>query len=148
MGVFGAVWSISSAIGPPVGGALAHHWRWLFYLNLPLAGISLVLVSLFLNFEIPKASFQEKFKRIDWLGNGLFIASVTGICLGLTWGGQQYGWAAAAVLVPLIIGVVGFCAFVYIEKRFIAEPTVPFDVLNNRTTIIGYVTTFVSHPSE
>ena len=57
-----------SAIGPPVGGALAGAgaWRWLFFLNLPLCGIALVANYVFLQVHTPKESFTEKVKQMDW----------------------------------------------------------------------------------
>ncbi|GAA5874035.1 hypothetical protein JCM16303_002669 [Sporobolomyces ruberrimus] len=142
-GFLGAVWALASALGPPVGGALASagQWRWLFYLNLPLCGLAATLVALFLHVKTPSTTLREKLEQIDWF-NIIFIASATSAILGLTWGGVTYSWASYQVLVPLILGLIGIAAFVYLEK-FAKHPTVPFAILTTRTAIAGYITTFL-----
>ncbi|GAA5825806.1 hypothetical protein JCM5353_002439 [Sporobolomyces roseus] len=142
-GILGGVWALASAIGPPIGGALASagQWRWLFYLNLPVCALAIVLVMLFLNLKTPKTTAKEKFEQIDWY-NLIFIAASTSAILGLTWGGVAYEWTSFKVLVPLILGLAGIVLFVYLE-RFAKHPTVPFDILTTRTAIAGYITTFL-----
>lgn len=68
-GIVGSVWAIASAIGPPIGGALASagQWRWLFYLNLPLTAIAIVLVFFFLRIKEPQTTMQEKLAQMDYV---------------------------------------------------------------------------------
>ncbi|KAF8755099.1 Iron permease [Rhizoctonia solani] len=66
LGIVGAVWAIASAIGPPVGGAFAES-NW--HINIPIVGIAIVLVLLFLNLNTPKEPFNEKIRRIDWVAH-------------------------------------------------------------------------------
>ena len=58
-----------SAVGPPIGGALAQKgaWRWLFFLNIPLCVLAVVLSAIFLRVRTPKASLREKIVQIDWM---------------------------------------------------------------------------------
>ncbi|BGP57469.1 hypothetical protein JCM8202_002026 [Rhodotorula sphaerocarpa] len=143
-GIIGGVWALASAIGPPIGGALASAgaWRWLFYLNLPLCGLAISLVSFFLDVKAPKTTLREKIDRMDY-ANVIFVAGVTALVLGLTWGGSTYSWSSFRVLVPLILGIFGILAFVVLELRYVAYPTVPFAALKDRTTLVGYVQTFI-----
>jgi predicted MFS family arabinose efflux permease len=143
-GAFGAVWALASATGPPIGGALAaSNYRWLFYMNLPLTAGVLAIVGLFMNLKKPPGTMREKLGRMDWIGNLVFIPSITIFIIGLVWGGQQYAWNSAHVLAPLIIGAVGLVIWYIIEKYYCEYPTVPFALLMNRTTVIGYFTTFM-----
>ena len=61
--------TVSSAIGPTVGGVLANEsaWRWLFYLNIPISGVAFALVVVFFKVRAPKATFREKIRRMDWV---------------------------------------------------------------------------------
>jgi MFS family permease len=143
-GAFGAVWALASATGPLIGGAFAtKNYRWLFYMNLPLTACVFAIVALFMNLKTPPGTMKEKLARMDWIGNLVFIPSITIFIIGLVWGGQQFAWDSAHVLAPLIIGGFGLIAWYIIEKYYCEYPTVPFKLLMNRTTLIGYFTTFV-----
>lgn len=70
------------------------------------------------------------------------MAASTSTILALTWGGVAYSWSSYKVLVPLILGLLGMVLFVYLE-RFVKYPTVPFAIISNRTSAIGFITTFL-----
>lgn len=144
--LIGFTWGIAGAIGPLVGGALANsgQWRWLFYLNLPIAGVAAALVAAFLRLKTPPGTLREKLARMDWIGNFLIIASSTATVLGLTWGGVQFAWTSAQTLVPLILGFVGIVAFFLYEAFVSAHPLIPFSLLSNRTSLSGYIQTFIA----
>ncbi|KAI0648727.1 iron permease [Trametes meyenii] len=144
-GILILVWALAGAIGPAIGGSFAEDatWRWLFYLNLPLAGISFVLVAVFLRVRTPEGSMREKLARVDWIGNFIIIAGTTLALLALTWGGIRYPWGSAHVLAPLIIGAVLILSFFVYEHFVPQEPTTPLDVLRNRTTLSGNMATFL-----
>ncbi|SCV67146.1 BQ2448_5792 [Microbotryum intermedium] len=143
-GLFGAVWSLASATGPIIGGALAQaYWPSLFYINLPLSLFIAIVVMLCMKLKKPPGTRQEKLARIDFLGNFIFIVSITLLIIGLVWGDAPYPWSSGHVLAPLIIGIFGTIAWGVYEARYATHPTVPFSVMNNRTTIIGFFTTFV-----
>ncbi|KAI0337292.1 Mfs1.2 [Trametopsis cervina] len=145
-GCIGMTWAVASSIGPIVGGSFsaAGQWRWLFYLNLPLCGVAAALVLVFLKLPTPPGAFKEKISRIDWIGNILIIASSSAVIIALAWGGVTFPWVSVHVLLPLLCGVVGMAAFLLYEAFGAKEPIVPYSLLTNRTSLSGYIQTFLS----
>ncbi|KAJ6482029.1 major facilitator superfamily domain-containing protein [Mycena vitilis] len=141
-----SAYALGVGIGPIVGGGLASigQWRWLFYLNIPICGLAAILVILFLRLRTPPGTLREKFARIDYLGNILVVAATTSTIIGLTWGGIQFPWGSAHVLVPLIIGILGLVGFLVYEGRYAKHPMVPFSVMSTRTGLSGYAQTFLA----
>jgi MFS family permease len=133
-------------MGPFIGGAIVQHttWRWVFFLNLPIGSLSLILVVLFLNVKYTKeTTFQAKLRRIDFIGNFVFVASVVAILLALTWGGTRYSWSSFRVIVPLVLGLLGMGVFhVYESSRYCLEPTMPPHLFGNRTSATAYILSF------
>ncbi|TDL19134.1 iron permease [Rickenella mellea] len=144
-GLIGLTWAFASGLGPPVGGLFAQSasWRWLFFLNLPLTAIAFVLVSIFLRVRTPEGTIREKLARIDWFGNMLIIAGSTLAIVGMTFGGVRFPWTSAQVLAPLIIGLTLMAFFLLYEAKFAKNPTVPLEVVSNRTSFGGYMSTAV-----
>ncbi|CAL1715229.1 unnamed protein product [Somion occarium] len=144
-GLIGLTIALASGIGPPIGGLLAQDasWRWLFYINLPLCGISFALVLFFLRVRTPPGTVFEKLSKIDWTGNVIIITGTTLAVIGLTWGGTRYPWADARVLAPLIIGLVVMGLFCVYEYYIPKNPTIPFRALANRTSASGFATASV-----
>ncbi|KZT60147.1 iron permease [Calocera cornea HHB12733] len=144
IGLTSLVWAFASAIGPPVGGAFAENisWRWLFRINLPITFVAFCLVVTFLRLKMPSGSITEKLRKVDWLGNALVAASTCAVTIALTRGGVETPWTSAQTLVPLILGFIGLVLFLIYESKWASEPTVPFDLLSNRTSVAGYLTTF------
>lgn len=146
IGVIFIAFAVAVSIGPVVGGAIAQRttWRWIFYLNLPIAGVSLVLLFVFLRVKYTKDSARNMLRRIDLFGNALLIASVVAILLALTYGGVQWPWASARALVPLILGVFGLAGFLVLESsKLIPEPTMPMRMFANRTSLGSFGLTFL-----
>ncbi|KAH8102918.1 Mfs1.2 [Cristinia sonorae] len=145
-GIIGLTWALASAIAPLVGGALSTngHWRWFFYLNLPICGIAIVLAILFLRLPTPPGTFKEKLGRMDWRGNLLCIGSTSAVVVGLTWGGVTHPWTSYKVLAPLILGGVGLVLFFLYEAKYAKHPIIPTTLLRNRTSVSGYIQTFIN----
>lgn len=93
--------------------------------------------------KTPPGTLREKLGRMDWFGNAVFIPSISLVIIGLTWGGNEFAWKDAHVLAPLIIGVVGVAVWGVLEYKWVEHPTVPFRSMGNRTTWMGFGTTFV-----
>src|SRR5438132_2408379 len=107
-GLIGAVFASASIIGPAVGGFIVDHttWRWIFYVNLPVGALALVVISV----TMPRRAPQTE-RSIDWTGAVLLGGSTTSLLLGLVWGGQQYAWTSAHVVAALFVAVAAFAAF-------------------------------------
>ncbi|KAF8058204.1 MFS general substrate transporter [Lyophyllum atratum] len=145
-GITGMMWTFGSAIAPFIAGGLSEKasWRWLFYLNLPLCAVTLFVVTVFLQLNAPTETFRAKFFKIDWIGNAIIVSSACSCMLALTWGGIKFPWSSFHILVPLILGVAGLAFALFYQARWASQPTIPWIVLSNRTSMSGYFATFIS----
>ncbi|KZP26300.1 iron permease [Athelia psychrophila] len=143
-GLMASVWALAFAVGPIIGGAAAEAgaWRWIFFLNLPICAIAATTVFFFLKVRTPTEPFGPGIMHMDWLGVALVVGSSGCIILAFTWAGVPYGWSSPQVVIPLVLGFVGIIAFGFVEKFYSKEPTVPWKVIGNRTSISGYLGTF------
>lgn len=90
-------------------------------------------------------SWRTKVKRIDFVGNGILVASSVSVLIALTWAGTLYPWSDYHVLVPLIVGLAGFAGFLMFERSSIAaRPVVPLRLFPSWTSRIIYVNTFLN----
>ena len=121
MGYFGAVFGLSSVIGPLAGGFITQHlsWRWVFYINLPIGAVALAVIAVVLH--LPRHRTRH---AIDYLGTALLGAAVTTIILLTTWGGTTYAWGSATIISLAAAAVVLVALFGWAEVRA-AEPIPP-----------------------
>ncbi|KAI4862252.1 MFS general substrate transporter [Hypoxylon rubiginosum] len=147
MGIIFAVFAIGSSLGPFIGGAIAQDatWRWVFWINLPIAAVALALLIAFLHVNHnSELSTTDRLRRIDYTGNVILLASVTAILIALTYGGTCYPWSSWRVLLPLILGFAGLGVFVaYESSRWCVEPMTPPHLFKNRTSAAAFYLTFV-----
>ncbi|CAI7591937.1 unnamed protein product [Penicillium palitans] len=146
MGMIFAVFSIGTSLGPFIGGALVQHssWRWVFYLNLPIGGAALVLLFFFLHVNYQQEPWQEKIKKIDYIGNALLLTSIVSILLALTWGGTAYSWSNWRIIICLVLGFVGMTMFhIYEASPWCLEPMMPPHIFANRTSFAALILSFI-----
>jgi EmrB/QacA subfamily drug resistance transporter len=129
MGYFGAVFGLSSILGPLAGGYLTQHasWRWIFYINVPIGIAALIIVGLVLHVPVKKMPH-----KIDWLGTALLSVGVVGLILLTTWGGTTYAWTSPIILITGVVSVLLLALFCYVETK-VAEPIIPLGLFRNRT---------------
>src|SRR5215510_395937 len=148
-GAIGAVAGLSFLIGPFVGGWFTEHlsWHWIFYINLPLALVTLVAVSALLpNRRLEAASARE----LDYLGLACFLAGVIPLLIGLTNKSevnpsrlQPYAWTDANVWGPIGAGAVLLLLFVAVESRA-KHALVPLDLFRKRNYALSLTLTFLT----
>jgi EmrB/QacA subfamily drug resistance transporter len=134
-GLFGAVFGISSVIGPWLGGFLTDSlsWRWVFYVNMPVGLIALLFVILQMPPLKPKL---ERKVIIDWWGSATLLVGIIPILLALSTGGVEFPWASWQVLGLIGLGAAGIALFVWVETKAV-EPILPFDLFRNKTYVLG-----------
>ncbi|KIW88576.1 uncharacterized protein Z519_10622 [Cladophialophora bantiana CBS 173.52] len=144
--LFGMV-ALGTALGPFFGGLIVDYatWRWVFYLNLPIGGVALVLLFTFLKVRWNKnVNLATKLSSIDWAGNVIFVAAICAVLIALSWAGAVYPWSSYHVLVPLVSGLVGLAGFLAFEgSRFAPQPTMPLHLMSNRTSATAYILTLL-----
>ncbi|MEU4772622.1 MDR family MFS transporter [Micromonospora sp. NPDC023644] len=138
-GLFGAVFGVSSVAGPLVGGYFAEtDWRWIFYINVPLGILAIVVCSRVLRL-IP---FTRRDHSIDWLGAALLVAGVSCLLLALSWGGNEYAWGSGVIVGLFVAGAVLGVLFVLQEAR-VAEPILPLRLFRSATFALANSAGFV-----
>jgi EmrB/QacA subfamily drug resistance transporter len=138
-GIFGAVFGVSTIIGPLLGGFFVDNlsWRWIFYVNLPIGAFAFMVIG-----AVFHARTVTRQHRIDYLGAALLAAALSSVVLFTSLGGTTWAWDSPEIISLIVISVVATIFFLVVEGRA-AEPILPLSLFRNRTfattSAVGFV---------
>ncbi|MER5771081.1 MDR family MFS transporter [Streptomyces sp. NPDC001985] len=138
-GAIGAVFGVSTVVGPLIGGLFTDHltWRWAFYVNVPIA--IAVVVAAARTMPSVRAAGRPV---IDYAGIALVTAGAGALILATSWGGNQYAWSSPVVLALFAGGLLSLVLFCLVEVRA-AEPMLPMRLFRNPVFTVCSVLSFV-----
>jgi EmrB/QacA subfamily drug resistance transporter len=136
MAVIGVPMLLGPIFGPILGGWLVDDfsWRWIFFINVPIAVVALAMSRRILPRDVPKHD-----ERLDWLGLVLLSPSLAAIIYGLAESGSSGGFGSAKVLLPIAVGAFGLAAFVR-HALGSSYPLIDLRLFKNRTFTVSTIT--------
>lgn len=138
-GLFGAVFGFATVLGPLLGGLIVQHisWRWIFYINIPIGLIALLVITNAFNSETRK----EK-HRIDYQGALFLSLALLGITLFTSEGGTSRAWTDPVLWLFMTGGLVSIFAFILTERKA-AEPIIPLTLFKSRSFVVSSFVGFI-----
>ncbi|MFI2213307.1 MDR family MFS transporter [Streptomyces sp. NPDC020141] len=138
-GAIGAVFGVSTVVGPLIGGLFTDHltWRWAFYVNVPIA--IAVVVAAARTMPVVRAAGRPV---IDYAGIALVSAGSGALILGTSWGGNEYAWGSPVIVGLFAGGLIALALFCLVETRA-AEPMLPMRLFRNPVFTVCSILSFI-----
>ena len=140
LGLFGAVFGVSSLVGPGIGGFITDTvgWHWIFFVNVPIG-----LISLFVLWRLlPAIKRPEAARHIDYVGAAVFALAIAPFLIGLA-NKQRGAWTDPSVGGLILVGLVFGAIFLWIETR-VPEPIVPLALFRTRAFTVSVASMFLA----
>ena len=144
-GYFLAVFGTSSVLGPLLGGFFAGAdtifgvagWRWIFYINVPIAAAAMVVVTRSLHLP-----HRRQPHRIDWPGALALIVGLVPLLI-VAEQGREWGWGSGRSIACFLTGALGLVLFLLAERRYGDEALLPLRLFRGRTFAVGSGSSFI-----
>ena len=142
-GALGAVFGVTTVIGPLLGGYFTDHltWRWAFWVNVPVS----IVVFFVAAAAIPSLATRGK-PVIDYAGILFVGLGATGLTLATSWGGTTYPWNSPTIIGLFAASAAALCIFVWVESRSSgpeSAPILPTRLFANPVFTVCCVLSFV-----
>lgn len=134
-GAIGAVFAVSTVIGPLLGGLFTDHlsWRWAFYVNVPIAAAVITVATR--TFASHRSASRPV---IDYPGILIVSLAATALTLATSWGGVSYPWGSPEIIGLYMGSLLLLTAFVWVERRA-AEPMMPMQLFSNPIFLVSSI---------
>ncbi|MEW1890899.1 MDR family MFS transporter [Streptomyces sp. IBSBF 3010] len=138
-GAIGAVFGVSTVIGPLLGGLFTDHltWRWAFYVNVPIAIVVVIAAAR----TIPSVKAAGR-PVIDYLGIAMVTVGASALILATSWGGNEYAWGSGVIIGLFVLGIVALALFCLVEFRA-KEPMLPMRLFGNPVFTVCSILSFI-----
>jgi EmrB/QacA subfamily drug resistance transporter len=139
-GALGAVFGVTTVIGPLLGGFFTDHltWRWAFWINVPVGIVVLIVAA----GAIPALVHSGRRPAIDYLGILFVGLGASGLTLATSWGGGEYAWASPTIIGLFVGSAIALALFVWAETRA-AEPILPMRLFRSPVFTVCCVLSFI-----
>src|SRR5579885_3033327 len=139
LGLNAVIVALGVSVGPTLGGIITENftWRWIFYVNVPIGIIGIVL-----SLRVLKEQLHRNPGRFDPWGALLLAVGLVALTMGLSFG-QEWGWNSWALISTLVISALAFILLVIAEQR-VGDPIIDFSLLHNRVFVSANVSLIMS----